>query len=74
MRYTKEHIIPGFKLLNSNNVIVEILEILGDNSLIWKGTTWGESYSAHIDQIVELLNQNVYKAISLVIEETYEIY
>jgi len=74
MKYTKEHIVPGFKLLNSNNVIVEILEILGDNSLIWKGTTWSASYSAHIDQIVESLNQNVYKAISLVIEETYEIY
>jgi hypothetical protein len=74
MRYTKKHIVPGFKLLNSNNVIVEILEILDDNIVNWKGITWGESYSAHIDQIVELLNQNVYKAISLVIEETYEIY
>ena len=74
MRYTKEHIIPGFKLLNTNNVEIEILKITGDNIVNWKGTTWGESYSAHIDQIVELLNQNVYKAISLVIEETYEIY
>jgi hypothetical protein len=74
MRYTKEHIVPGFKLLNSNNVEIEILEMAGDNIVRWKGTTWGESYSAHIDQIVELLNQNVYKAITVVIEETYEIY